>query len=1476
LTAGAKGWSSYDLGPVRMTRPSRQAGQAFSTADGAAPDKSLHAKADASQVDRNVRAAYIRDGWWFLLVFLAALAVLVSTDTGRMIFETKLGVDINAQSFLARLWSLWNPLESFGTLQDQYIGYAIPMAPFFLVGQLLHVPIWLIERLWLSALITTGFAGIVRLAAALRIGTPGTRMLGAAMFVLWPTFTIVIGSTSAAALPGLIAPWSVLPLVSAARGAMSYGRAAAWSGLAIAAMGGVNAVYTLAVLVLPAVYVLSCSQARHRIEFFVKWAVAVIAACSWWAIPLILQGKYSFNFLPFIEQTVTTSRTMSASAVIRGAGFWTAYFNVGGPWITAGWTDVTAPLTILASGVAASTGLFGLARRDMPERRWLLICVGLVSAVMLAGYYGPGGGPLHSGVNVLFNGPLAPFRSLYKFEPVLALALALGCAHALAILWQHHLTLGKSRRLTVGAATAPVTALILAGLAVPAISGQILQPGSFAQVPKYWYQVARYLAVHSDRSTALLLPAAGHGQYIWGEPIDDPMEPLASSPWAQRSLVPFGGAGSQVLLSTVEQAVESGQAVPGLATYLARAGIRYLVIRNDLSPSMTGYVPPQVVNETITQSGFQRVASFGPRVAVASSYPRLSGFIAGDATSYPATEIYQATNPADRLGPVAALPLNRTVLVNGGPDSLLQLAAEGVLGTQQPVIIAGDHLPARPALWAVTDGQRRADNAFGDTDSNISFTYTATEKNPPDDPLGGAGGPPRQILPVPAAGHQTIAVLTGAAQVTASSWGSWLEESPQDDPANAFDGNPHTAWVEGDPKSPDGQWIEVRFTKPIHLGRRVGIHLLDDSPGRAIANQLVVTTARGKAITNTIPTPDKQPLNTPVGATQWLRITISSASGVVPSGPGAGISDVTIPGVQVTRYLKPAEDRAGMQVQAVVYSFEQSASGSYSTTGQAGPLPLSRVFTTSRHQSLRLRATALPNPGPALDALISRIDARGRALQISASSSWDSIPQLGPENLISPITSPPWIAGAGDINPTLKLRWPGRRRINTIIVTPAEGQAAAPTVVEINSPAGRRLATIGVGGTVRIFPPLWTDQISLSFPGPPVVVGNTAAGQPTTLPVGLARISIPALRNLTPPLARPSTTFTLRCGQGPRIYVDGHSYATSVTGAAAALVQMLPVNVRLCNPTGDVGLAAGTHWLQAGPSAEFAVTNLSLLGVPAHEQHAAAGSGSSSSSTSGPRRLRIDSWQPDHRTVVIGPGQSSYLEIHENFNQGWIAIFNRHRLPAVILDGWQQAFIVPAGQGGLITLSYTPASLYHLGLLASALALLSLVATALGLGLARRFGREADAGDHRPAAAKHLRQVVQRRRHATATANYWSRTVRQRWRELPGPARSWASLIAPMIVIFLTGGPLTVIVPVLYLVSRWQPLWLPRIALIAMLVATYVSVVTLNPIALGSGSFSILAQVMALVALAATLTATTAADATFHDPPRPNQRGRGS
>lgn len=1417
-----------------------------------------------------------RDRWSFLIVFGLALVIFAANDPGRMIFDTKLGVDINAQEFLSRLWSLWNPDEWFGSLADQYIGYAIPMAPFFLVGQLLHVPVWLIERLWLALLVAVGFTGMVKLARALGIGSEPSRLVAGAVFALWPTFTIEIGSTSAGALPGLVVPWALLPLVAAVRGRTKPGRAAALSGVAVAAMAGVNAVSTLAVLVLPALYILTHTRSRQRLELGLKWCIAVVAGTSWWVVPLLLQARYSFNFLPYIEQSSTTTGTMAAAAVLRGTGTWTAYLNLGGtPWLSAGWTIVTSPLAILGSAAAAATGLAGLARRDMPERRWLCLCVGLTAAIVLSGYYGPLGGPWHAEIDKLLDGPLAPFRSLYKFEPIIAVALALGCAHLLERCWRYRLPLGGKTRLGVGAATAPLVALTLIGLALPQLSGQVLQPGSFTKVPRYWYQAAAFLAAHSPRTTALVVPADPHGEFTWGDTIDDPLEPLATSPWVERGLVPYGGAGSQDVLSTAEQAIDSGQQIPGLAAYLARAGIRYVVVRNDTSPSDDDYTPPQDVNESLALSGFSRVAAFGPQVQAAPGYPDVPGSTPGFATSYPAVEIFQATNPDLRPAePVQALPVSTTTLVNGGPDSLLQLAGQGVLNSQ-PVVIAGDKLAAKPASWAVTDGQRRTDDDFAATSNYQSYTYTATQTNPPDDPLGDAGGQPRQLLPVSAAGHQTVAVLRGAASVTASSAGTWLGEAPQYDPVNAFDGNPATAWAEASPTTPVGQWIQINFTQVRNLPATAGIQLLDDISSRSIANQVRVTTAAGSAVTDLADTGSRQGLRLPPGPTRWLRITITGASNVRAGFPGAGISDVLIPGVKVTTYLQPAEDQAGTGAQQVDYSFAQQTATQASSSGTG---QLNRTFVTASATRLSAQILAVPLPGSALDSLISNLSPVTRSqFSVSTTSIWDSAPEFGPANLFESGTGRPWLASAGDTSPTIQLKWRGKRTITKLILQPAYGLAAAPTAVVIRSPAGNRLESVGLGGVVVVNPPLRTRQLDLSFPtSSSPAAGNTLAGQPGQLPVGLAKLTIPALANMHLAMPPATSQFSLGCGQGPLVTVDGRRYQTSVHGTVGDLLALKPVQLRLCTTSGALTLPAGRQWLATSPSGDFAITSLNLASDPAASQ-------SQPRTATQPRQLRVLSWQSDSRELHIGQGAASYVEIHENFNPGWRATLNGKPLSAVTLDGWQQAFVVPAGLGGTIRLSYTPAATYHAGIIASAGALLVLAAFAVPVEWLRRLrrfrrrprGHNGDSGSSGGTArgparlpgppgppALILRPLtaadLERYRADLAVPDYGGPA--RRGRGGPSPARSWRTVarralfvVPAAVVILVAGGPVVLVVPLLALAGRLLPRSIPVVAATMMICAGIAVASAHSPTVPGSGPFSGFAQFCALVALAAAL-----------------------
>ena len=1418
-----------------------------------------------------------RTATWTILVWLVALIVFAINSRGQIFFDTKLGVDLDPLGFYARLWHLWNPTEWFGTLQNQYIGYSFPMAPFYLAGQLLKVPVWLIERLWLSLLVAVGFAGLVKLAEAVRIGTDRSRIVAGLAFALWPTFTIVIGSTSAGILPGLLAPWAVLPLVRVTESG-SLARAAARSGVAVLFMGGVNATSTLYPLILPALFILTQLRGWRRVKLAALWVAAVLLATAWWLGPLVLQAAYSYNFLPYVEQAATTTGTMSAAAFLRGAGNWTAYLNLGQPWLRAGWVMIAYPVAIMAAAIAAGTGLVGLSRRDLPVGGWLRLSLGTAALIALAGYPGPAGGLFHHPVATLLDGAAAPLRSVYKVEPVAAAVIALGIAHALVLRTRRASLVGDpAPRALWHFFAVPVIGLVLLGLAYPQISGQVLNAGSFRAIPDYWYQAAAYLRQHSPRAPALVVPAAAHGVFVWGEPVDEPLEPLASSPWAAQGLVPYGGPGSELLLRSVEAAINSGERIPGLAATLRRSGVGYVLVRNDLSPGSIGYTPPQAVHQALASSGFKVVASFGPPVNRAQYSPG-SEQAPGSAGSsqaqaalpaYPAIEIFAAgAAPARPPQAAIALPLSKTVLVNGGADALLQLTGQRVLAPSAPAVIAGDPLPTRPAEWAVTDSLRRADNAFGSIDPTASYTYTATERNPPQDPLGNPGGQPRQLLPVAAAGHQTIAVLAGAAAVTASSSGSWLGESPQIDPVNLFDGDPNTVWTEANPTSAVGQWVQITFDHRLDLPRTLTVTLLDDLSSRPVASRLTVRTDTGTLTSPVRRTSAAQQVYVPPGPTRTLRITIAAARGGVNGGPGAGFSGVHIPGVRVTRYLRPAQDPAGRAAPVIVFSFSRQVPSPASLANVSAYPPLARTFATASSARFRFAASGMAVPGPALDAILTSLTAvRAKTLEVTASSTYGSLPSLAAANLLRSDPGP-WIAGSQ--HASLRLSWRGERTIKRMVMQPLPGFAAAPESIKITSPDGVRYASVGFGGITTIEPPLRTTTMTISFP---VVQYATTAqpisGQPVRLPVGLSSLTIPALNGLTPATPAPGASFALPCGSGPQVTVDGRTLHTEVSGKIGSLITFKPVHVRLCGPGSALHLRAGQHHVLAASQGAFTITGADLVsagtaglpGAPSAQNLQQAGSGGPARSPHGAagtvRSVRVLAWTEEFRQVRVAPGAASYLELHQNANAGWTATLNGKTLRPARLDGWQQGFIVPAGKGGVVTLTFKPVKFYHVWIILSA-------AGALGLLLAGLAGRKRGTGREQREPEREERWSVREQmdgpsRAARAfQAGFSPQAFRagfspQARRAGFSPRGRWLGLLALTALIAVVGGPVAFAVPVVAVLAYRWPRWFGAVAAAGMVAAGVLTAIASHPAMPGTGAFGAPAQVCALVALTCAL-----------------------
>lgn len=1360
--------------------------------------------------------------WVLLVAGAVALVTAFVQEPGRIVDDTKLPLVMAPLSFLGNALHLWNPNQFSGTVQSLTYGYFFPMGSFFALGSVAHVPVWITERVWLALLLTTAFWGVIRLAEALGIGTRLGRVLGAVAYTVAP-IVVIWAAVSAALLAVVLLPWVLVPLVRGSQRG-SPRRAAAASGVAVAFMGGVNATVVVAVLPLGALWLLTRRPGPRRRALMTWWVLAVVLACFWWFTALVIQSRYGYNYLPYTETPAITTATASLFEALRGASFWTAHFTLGGPLIGGAWTLVSSVGPILGTTTVAAFGLVGLARRRTPERTFLVASLALGVLVIAVGYSGPLGGPASHAVQDLLARQLAPLRNISKFSPDVALPLSLGLASAVSavpwgrlpkgarVLWSRSRLLQRSRALQWGLIGVVVAALL--GASAPFWQARLYPPGGFRAIPSYWYAAAHWLDVHQGRGTALLVPGASFGEYTWGKPLDEPLSVLLGRSWTVRSLVPFGSDGNTVLLDTVEASLDQGVPAPGMAEYLARAGIDEVVVRNDLNLPATGAPPPAQVQQVLSETpGLRLAAAFGP--VVRPSQATLSGLSAYDTPNagqgLRSVEIYRVL-PAAPV--VRTYPASDPVVVSGSPASLLPLAGAGVLGGRATVLDGDPHggaaaARAPDATWADTDGNQRRDMNFGAIRDNVSYVLGPGQRTSAVSP-----GVPENYAVVRGVAHQTVAAPLGVASISASSYGSTaLSLDPAQGPAAAFDQNPSTAWVADDRNDSIGQWLQVDFGRQVPL-YAIAVEPLADSPQRPVVTRITVSTARGSVERRLVRGVNL--VSVPRGDSSWLRITLSGVrpprAKVLSGFPlGAGLASVGVPGVRFQWALRLPSDGAAAAAASpsgsLVYSFSSPLPNPnlYLGTTQDDDPQMTRWFDVPRATQLTLTGTVSPLPGAALDALLPAVTS---PVQVSASSTLDNLPRFAATNLLGG-TGLPWIAGLGDTEPSLTIHWSGARSVSSLVLEPTT-EAAVPRQVEIIGPSAAVVRTVPAGGGTLHFPAMVTDTLTVRFlHAAPKVDRVPASGLAFFAPVGLRALRIPALGNVPPP-APDTAPLTLPCGQGPALQVDGSVLPTAVTGTVSQLRDLQPMSLRVC--TGPVQIGPGEHLLEAGPSSgAFKITGVIARGPSAPATPAL------SSAVAPPRQAKVAGpWTARHRTVRLGAGPASYLVVAQNYNAGWRATFDGRTLTPVRVDGWQQAWMVPAGAAGTVTMVYMPDAAYR-----AALAVGAVLLVALGLLALLRRRRKAPLPP--PAAARRVPRLV--------------------------------LAVLGVAVLAAVAGPLALTVVPLALVGyRWGSRALISVAGLSFMAAGVVVAASAGAApGSGLGAFGTPAQVLAAVAIAAVL-----------------------
>jgi arabinofuranan 3-O-arabinosyltransferase len=1265
---------------------------------------------------------------WLWVAAAAALILTFAQSPGQISPDTKLDLTANPLRFLSRAFNLWNSELPFGQAQNQAYGYLFPHGTFFLAGDVLGLPVWVTQRLWWALLLVVGFWGLLRVAEALNdgrgIGTHTSRIIAAAAFALSPRVLTTLGAISSETLPMMLAPWVLLPVILALRAQGSVRVMAARSAGAVALMGAVNAVATLTGCLAAVIWWAAHRPNRLWLRFTAWWLPCVVIAVLWWVVALVLLGRISPPFLDFIESSGVTTQWMSLTEMLRGTDAWTPFVA---PNATAGASLVTGSVAVLATTLVAAAGIAGLAMRTMPARGRLIVIL-LIGVVLLAvGYSGGLGSPVAQQVQAYLDAGGTPLRNMHKLEPLLRLPLALGLAH---LLGRIPLPGSAPRREWVNAFAHPerdkrvaVGVVVLVAVAAAtslAWTGRLTPPGAFVAIPQYWHDTADWLDEHNAGGRVLVAPGAPFATQMWGNSHDEPLQVLGNSPWGVRDSIPLAPPETIRALDSVQRLIAAGRPSAGLADTLARQGISYVVVRNDLDPETSRSARPLLVHRTIEGSGgLVKVAQFGDPVGPGT----LAGFItdSGLRPRYPAVEIYKVDTPTVPSTPYL-VNTDAMARVDGGPEALLRLDERRRLLGQPPLgpmLLTGDAqragLPV--PVVTVTDTPLARETDYGRVDDHSSAIRA------PDDPRHTFN----RVLDYPAAGAETVNGRWNGGRITVSSSASDSTALPNVAPATgptaAIDGDSSTNWVSNALQSAVGQWLQVDFDHPV-TNATLTITPSATAVGAQV-RRIEVSTANGTSTLRFDQAGKPLTVALPYGETPWVRFT-AVATDDGSAGVQFGITDFTITQYDANGFAHPVSLRhtvvvPGPPPNSAVAQWDlgsellgragcaKSPNGTRCAANMAispeEPVYLSRTLTVPSPTEVAPTVWVRARQGPNLADLISAPGAT-RALGDA-----DPVDVLGSAYAAAdgdPGTA--WTAPQGVVQhktaPTLTLKLPGPSEVAGLRITPSSSVLPAhPTLVAIDlgdGPQVRPLSSDGGTQTLSLRAHV-TDTVKLSLLAWDDIIDRTALGFDQLKPPGLAEVS--ALDARGTPIAAADAArnraraIDLPCGRGPIIGVAGQFVQTSIDTTVGAVLDAEPVPARPCG-SGSIALPAGEQELLVSPGAAFVVDGVQLAGPLASQLRAAATVPASTGE-----------WSADHRELEVAPSASSrVLVVPESINPGWTArAADGSRLAPVTVNGWQQGWVLPPGTAGPVTLSFTSNALYRAGLIGG-LALLPLLA----------------------------------------------------------------------------------------------------------------------------------------------------------------------
>ncbi len=811
--------------------------------------------------------------WFALMSFVGPFF----SSPGMVAADTKQFLFLDPIRMLGRVSSMWDPNAGLGTVTHQNIGYLFPLGPYFALCKVLHIPMWVGQRLWYGMLFFAALAGMRWLLRLMGFTRTGPMVAGSLVYGLSPYTLAYFGRTSAllfpwAALPSLIALTMCalrtsmgvattlanledssddtnIPATKSPMRSLTAWRAPTLFAVVITLVGGTNASSLFFILLGPLLWVIYSTAVEHEqtwrraIGAIVRIGVVTLPMQLWWLMGLRTQGAFGLPVLKLTETIETVADTSTPSEVVRQLGYWYFYGRDGvGPWTEAAKYYTQKLWLILVSfSVPAFAFLAGAIARFRHRIFFVgVMFAGMVIAIGTHPYTSPA--PVGRLLKAFGQSSVLGLglRNSPRAVPLVSLGLAGLIAGGLEALATHQARTARRRFVpSINVARLgrimPILVVVLTVANFPQLWTGNLVPANLRRdetLPAYWVQATKALD-NGDNRRVLELPGVDFGTYRWGNTQDLITQGLMSRPWVGRELIPFGEAASSDLLRALDHRLQEGTLDTAAVAPVARLiGASQVLLRSDTQYERFRTPRPRLVWDAFspTPEGLTDPTTYGPALRNTA--------IAGQPLK-DEQELNTPTNapdppPVGVFGVTSSPPIVQSVsaaapmVVAGDGEGIVDIA--DLLNPLRPLIESGSLNSATLASTIaagstviVTDTNRRRAQRWGTERENFGYTEQVNETALVADPKDAR----LEVFPNASSDAYTVTELRGVSQIRASHYGNPVSYTAEDRPSNAFDGDVRTAWKVG-------AFDEVR-----------GEYLRVDLPSSISADQITLTQAQG-------------------------------------------------------------------------------------------------------------------------------------------------------------------------------------------------------------------------------------------------------------------------------------------------------------------------------------------------------------------------------------------------------------------------------------------------------------------------------------------------------------------------------------------------------------------------------------------------------------------------------------------------------